>query len=44
LLFLIAREFRIGRTESTQLGTVDTIGLAVMAVVVAGLTVWVDVL
>jgi hypothetical protein len=41
-LFLIARELRIGRT-GTRLGAVDTVLLAVLAVVTAGLTVWVDV-
>jgi 4-amino-4-deoxy-L-arabinose transferase-like glycosyltransferase len=41
-LFLIAREMRIGRTEETRLGAVDTVLLAVFAVVAAGLTIWVD--
>ncbi len=41
-LFLIAREMRIGRTEETRLGAVDTALLAVFAVVAAGLTIWVD--
>jgi hypothetical protein len=41
-LFLIAREMRIGRTEETRLGTVDTVLLAVFAVVAAGLIIWVD--
>jgi hypothetical protein len=41
-LFLIAREMRVGRTEETRLGAVDTVLLAVFAVVAAGLTIWVD--
>jgi hypothetical protein len=41
-LFLIAREMRIGRTEETRLGAVDTVLLAVLAVVSAALTIWVD--
>jgi Terpene cyclase DEP1 len=41
-LFLIAREFRIAKTDSPRLGAADTIGLAVVAIVVAALTVWVD--
>jgi hypothetical protein len=41
-LFLIARELQVGRTEETRLGTVDTVLLAVFAVVTAGLTIWVD--
>lgn len=41
-LFLIARQIRIGRTETTPLGAVDTVLLAVLAVVAGGLTIWVD--
>ena len=41
-LFLIARELRVGRTETTRLGVVDTALLAVLAIVAAALTVWVD--
>ena len=41
-LFLIARELRVGRTETVRLGAVDTVLLAVFAVVAAGLTIWVD--
>jgi hypothetical protein len=41
-LFLIARELRIGRTETTRLGAVDTVLLALFAVVSGGLTIWVD--
>ena len=43
-LFLIAREVRVGRTETTRLGAVDTVLLALFAIVSAGVTVWVDVL
>jgi hypothetical protein len=42
-LFLIARELRVGRTETTRLGAVDTALLAVFAFVAAGLTIWVDI-
>jgi hypothetical protein len=41
-LYLIARELRVGRTESTRLGAVDTVLLALFAVVATGLTIWVD--
>jgi hypothetical protein len=41
-LFLIARELRVGRTETTRLGAVDTVPLAVLAVAAAGMTIWVD--
>jgi hypothetical protein len=41
-LFLIARELRLGRTETTRLGTVDTVLLAVLAVAAVGMTIWVD--
>ena len=41
-LFLIAREFRMGGSETSRLPTVDTILLAMIAVAVAGLTIWVD--
>jgi hypothetical protein len=41
-LFLIARELRVGRTEPTRFGAVDTALLAVFAVVAAGITIWVD--
>ncbi|MDT7762691.1 MAG: hypothetical protein QOC63_2111 [Mycobacterium sp.] len=41
-LFLIAREIRVGRTETTRLGAVDTVLLAVFAVVAGALTIWVD--
>jgi hypothetical protein len=41
-LFLIAREVRVGRTETTRLSAVDTVLVAVLALVVGGLTIWVD--
>jgi hypothetical protein len=41
-LFLIARELRVGRTESTRLGAVDTVLLGLFAVVAAAITIWVD--
>jgi hypothetical protein len=41
-LYLIARELRVGRTESTRLGAVDTVLLALFAVVATGLAIWVD--
>jgi hypothetical protein len=41
-LFLIAREFRIGKTAPPRLGAADTVALAVFAIVVAALTIWVD--
>lgn len=40
-LFLIARELKVGRSETTRLGAVDTVLLAVFAVVAAGSTIWV---
>jgi hypothetical protein len=42
-LFLIARELRIGKSDAPRLHTTDTILLAVVGVLVAGLTIWVDV-
>lgn len=42
-LFLIARELRVGRTETTRLGAVDTVLLALLAILSAGMTIWVDV-
>jgi hypothetical protein len=41
-LFLIARELRIGKSDAPHLHTTDAILLAVVAVLVAGLTIWVD--
>lgn len=42
-LFLIARELKLARTESTRLGPVDTALLAVFGVAALALTFWVDV-
>ena len=42
-LFLIARELRMGTSDVPRLRTTDTILLAALAVLVAGLTIWVDV-
>lgn len=42
-LFLIARELRMGASDAPRLHTTDTILLAVMAVSVAALTIWIDV-
>jgi Terpene cyclase DEP1 len=41
-LFLIARELRVGRTETTRLGAVDTVCLGALAVAAVGMTIWVD--
>jgi hypothetical protein len=41
-LFLIARELRIGRTETPRLGAVDSVLLAGLAVASAVMTIWVD--
>jgi Terpene cyclase DEP1 len=41
-LFLIARELRIGRTAPSRLGMADSAALAVFAVAVAALVIWVD--
>ncbi|MGH3970569.1 MAG: DUF2834 domain-containing protein [Mycobacterium sp.] len=41
-LFLIAREFRIAKAASPRLGATDTISLALFAIAVAALTIWVD--
>ena len=41
-LFLIARELRVGRTETTRFGAVDTVFLAALAVAAVGMTIWVD--
>ena len=43
-LFLIARELRIGRTEPTRLGPLDTTLLLLFAAASAVLVIWVDVL
>jgi Terpene cyclase DEP1 len=42
-LFLIARELRVGSTIPGHLSTVDTVGLAVLALFTAAFTIWVDV-
>lgn len=42
-LFLLARELRMGRSGEPRLHTTDTILLAVLAVAVAGLSIWIDV-
>jgi hypothetical protein len=42
-LFLIARELRVGGTETRRLGAVDTVLLAVLGVGAVGMTIWVDV-
>jgi hypothetical protein len=41
-LFLIARELRIG-SEEPCLHTVDTVLLALLAVAIVGLSIWIDV-
>ena len=41
-LFLIARELRIGASDAPRPRPVDTILLAVLAVAVAALTIWID--
>jgi hypothetical protein len=41
-MFLIARELRMGTSDAPRLHTTDTIMLAVVAVLVVGLTIWVD--
>lgn len=41
-LFLIARELRVGRSETARLGIVDTLLLAAFAVVTVAMTIWVD--
>ena len=41
-VFLIAREVRIGMSDAPHLRTTDTILLAVVAILTAGLTIWID--
>jgi hypothetical protein len=41
-LFLIARELRIDRTAPSRIGMADSAALAVFAVAVAALVIWVD--
>jgi hypothetical protein len=43
-LFLIARELRMGTSDAPSVQTRDTIMLALVAVLVAGLVIWTDVL
>src|SRR5262245_42921145 len=42
-LFLIARELRMGASDAPRLRTTDTILLVLVAVLIAGLTIWVDI-
>jgi 4-amino-4-deoxy-L-arabinose transferase-like glycosyltransferase len=42
-LFLIAREMRIGASDSPRLHAIDAVLLAVLAAGLAGLTIWVDI-
>lgn len=42
-LFLIARELRMCTSDAPRLHTTDAILLAVVAILIAGLTIWVDV-
>ena len=42
-LFLIARELRMGTSDAPRLHTTDAILLPVVTVLVAGLTIWIDV-
>ena len=42
-LFLIAREWRMGGSETLTLRAIDTILLAMLACALAGLSVWIDV-
>jgi hypothetical protein len=41
-VFLIVREIRIGKSDEPNLRTTDTILLAVVAVLTAALTIWID--
>ena len=41
-LFLIARELRVGRTGTTRLGAVDTVALAVLAILSVAFVIWVE--
>ena len=43
-LFLIAREIQIAKTDPSRVGVGDAIGLAIVAVAMAAIVVWVDVL
>jgi hypothetical protein len=42
-LFLIARELRLARADATQVRTGDAIGLGIVAVVMAAVVIWIDV-
>ncbi|KUI42415.1 hypothetical protein AU197_15070 [Mycobacterium sp. IS-1590] len=42
-LFLLARELRIHRSEAPRIGTLDTVGLVVVATATAAFTIWIDV-
>jgi hypothetical protein len=41
-LFLIARELRVGASDTARLGAADTILLGVVAALVAGQVIWVN--
>jgi hypothetical protein len=41
-LFLIARELRMGGSETPRLRTVETILLAILVCGLAGLSIWID--
>ena len=43
-LFLIARELRLEKSDATLLRPVDTILLALVAIVTLAITIWVEVL
>jgi hypothetical protein len=43
-LFLIARELRLSRSDPSQVRRGDAIGLAILAVLTAAFTIWVDVI
>jgi hypothetical protein len=39
-LFLIARELRIGKIERSRVGTLDAIGLMILAALLVGVAIW----
>ena len=41
-VFLIAREVQISKSDAPQLRAIDTILLAVVAILTAGFTIWID--
>jgi Protein of unknown function DUF2834 len=43
-LFLIARELRLSRSDPSQVRRGDAIGLAILAVLTAAFTIWIDVI